>query len=81
MSVTPNSEGPRGWPRPQASAIVAYPGQRPAHAAARLWERFNGGFWTLLDQGGGTFLVNVQLARHAPEYGTFALLRTSFSYH
>ena len=83
MSVTPNSKRPRGWPRPQTSAIVSYAWQRPTRGAAWLWERFNGGFWTLLDQGAislGTFLVNVELARQldAPEYGTFALLLGGF---
>ena len=83
MSVTPNSKRPRGWPRPQTSATVSYAWQRPTRGAARLWERFNGGFWTLLDQGVislGTFLVNVELARQldAPEYGTFALLLGGF---
>jgi O-antigen/teichoic acid export membrane protein len=48
-----------------------------------VWERFNGAFWTLLDQGAislGSFLVNVQLARQldASEYGTFALLLGGF---
>ena len=79
MSVTPNSKRWRGRPRPQAAAIVSYSGKRWAHVVARLWERLNGAFWTLLDQGVislGTFLVNVQLARQlgAAEYGTFALL-------
>lgn len=51
----------------------------PATRVARLWGRFKGAFWTLLDQGIislGTFLVNVELAREldAREYGTFALL-------
>jgi O-antigen/teichoic acid export membrane protein len=55
----------------------------PATAAARLWKRFSGGFWTLVDQGAislGTFLVNIQLARQldAAEYGTFALLLGGF---
>jgi O-antigen/teichoic acid export membrane protein len=60
-----------------ATALPDVPG--PAIGAARLWERFKGAFWTLLDQGAislGSFLVNVVLARKldAPEYGTFALL-------
>ena len=55
----------------------------PAVTTARLWDRFRGAFWTLLDQGTislGTFLVNVQLARQldASEYGTFALLFGSY---
>jgi O-antigen/teichoic acid export membrane protein len=79
LSVTPNSKLRRGWPRPQASAIASYSGERWSHVAAPLRERFGGAFWTLLDQGTislGTFLVNVQLARQlgAAEYGTFALL-------
>jgi hypothetical protein len=63
LSLTPYNKRPRGWPRPQTSAIVSYAWQRPTRGAAGLWERFNGGFWTLLDQGAislGTFLVNVQ---------------------
>lgn len=64
-----------------AAALPDVPG--PLTGAARLWERFNGAFWTLLDQGAislGAFLVNVQLARQldAPEYGTFALLFGSY---
>ncbi|MBR0874905.1 hypothetical protein JQ633_31425 [Bradyrhizobium tropiciagri] len=64
-------------------ATLARPGPSGPAIAARLWQRFNGGFWTLLDQGVislGTFLVNVQLARQlgAPEYGTFALLFGGF---
>jgi len=43
------------------------------------YKHFLGAFWTLVDQGAislGTFLLNIQLARHlaAPEYGIFALL-------
>jgi O-antigen/teichoic acid export membrane protein len=72
---------PKAAPAIAAHALPDISG--PASAAARLWERFNGGFWTLLDQGAislGTFLVNVQLARQldAPEYGTFALLLGGF---
>jgi O-antigen/teichoic acid export membrane protein len=68
----------------QAIAAQTLPGvSGPATAVVRLWKRFNGGFWTLLDQGAislGTFLVNIQLARQldAPEYGAFALLLGGF---
>ena len=77
-------------PRSSGDALATAPKVIPATAAsatairaARLWRRFNGGFWTLLDQGGislGTFLINIQLARHldASEYGTFALLLGGF---
>jgi O-antigen/teichoic acid export membrane protein len=66
---------------PKVTQATAMPAM--AIRAARLWQRFHGGFWTLLDQGGislGTFLINIQLARHldAPEYGTFALLLGGF---
>jgi O-antigen/teichoic acid export membrane protein len=74
-------------PAPKAAPALAGPAlpdvSGPASAVARLWERFNGGVWTLLDQGAislGTFLVNVQLARQfdVAEYGTFALLFGGF---
>jgi len=72
---------PKATPAAAAPALPDASGL--AFSAVRLWQRFNGGFWTLLDQGGislGTFLINIQLARHldAPEYGTFALLLGGF---
>lgn len=72
---------PKATPAIAAQALPGVSG--PAAGAARLWKRFNGGFWTLLDQGAislGTFLVNIQLAREldAAEYGTFALLLGGF---
>src|SRR5262249_46552299 len=68
-------------PVPQARVLPDVAG--PAPTAARLWQRFRGAFWTLLDQATislGTFLINVQLARQldASEYGTFALLFGSY---
>src|SRR5829696_8632974 len=64
-------------PAPTAQTLPEVP--IPATGGARLWGRFKGAFWTLLDQGSislGTFLVNIELAREldATEYGTFALL-------
>ena len=71
----------KATPAIAAQALPDVPG--PRTGIGRLWERFNGGFWTLLDQGVislGAFLINVQLARQldTPQYGTFALLLGSF---
>ena len=81
LDSSPRSSDGTFTPEPQAK--VPPDVASPAITAARLWDRFRGAFWTLLDQGTislGTFLVNVQLARQldASEYGTFALLFGSY---
>ena len=58
----------------QTSTIRSSERRKSAH-----YKHFLSAFWMLVDQGAislGTFLLNIQLARHlgALEYGTFALL-------
>jgi O-antigen/teichoic acid export membrane protein len=87
MAILDSQSSDYALAAPQAAPAIAVDPlaeiSGPATPAARLWERFNGAFWTLLDQGAislGTILINVQLARQldAPEYGTFALLLGGF---
>jgi O-antigen/teichoic acid export membrane protein len=67
-----HSHGPRANSR--TSTI-----RSPERCTRPQYRHLRGAFWTLVDQGVislGTFLLNIQLARHlgAPEYGVFALL-------